>query len=117
MQDGGKRKEGERKENRKASRSRDPAAVQPGEALQDEVRKGWENRLNVGAKMWSSKKQVASGTGERRNFFRGPGLYDRLWRRAGQRLQGGWLVAGQGLYRKMEQKISWTGSPLRRASN
>lgn len=54
-------------------------------------------------------------TGERRNFFRGPGLYDRLWRRAGQQLQGGWLVAGQGLYRKMEQKISWTGSPLRRA--
>lgn len=35
----------------------------------------------------------------------------------GSDCKGGWLVAGQGLYRKMEQKISWTGSPLRRASD
>jgi hypothetical protein len=59
------RKEGKKKAELKQRSSRGATT----KGLWDEVWKGWENRLNVGAKMWSSKKQVASGTGERRNFF------------------------------------------------
>lgn len=54
-------------------------------------------------------KQVLLELANDVTFFRGPSLYDRLAGRVQGREQG-WACR-----EKMEQKISWTGSPLRRA--